>query len=143
MMKSTEGIYYVVRYPTKWRLVSDPFIGGRDNDHYKWWEEVVAGMVALEWAKPLGQDATALQKAIRLLTYAFPRGRVSRVDNRYLVLHGGDLTASMKISKKVIEQPFGIAGNCSWHLDEHEHCQADDKEQMREILNITDDWDAV
>lgn len=103
----------------------------------------MADLVAVQWAKTLRWSATDVLQEIRLLTYAFPRGRVSRVGNRYFVLHGADLTTSMKISKRMIEQPFGIAGNCSWHLDEHEHCQADDKEQMRDILGIKEDWDAV
>lgn len=138
-----EGIYYVVRFPSRWTLVADPFIGGKDNDHYKWWEEVVAGMVARDWGETLGWNATALREEIRLLTYAFPRGRVTKVGEKFFVLHGGDLKVSMKIIKKDIENAFGVAGKCSWHLDEHEHCQADDKGQMRDMLGIKEDWDAV
>jgi hypothetical protein len=141
--QASEGIYYVVRYRTKWELVFDHFSGETDRNHYDWWQEAVTGMVAARWTKALHRSQASIKQDISLLSYAFPRGRVSNAGDTFLVLHGSNLTAKMKMPKTKIESAFGIQGHCRWLFDEHEQCQEDDKEQMRQVLGITEDWKAV
>lgn len=141
---SCEGIYYVVRYPAGWELLVTRFDQGVDtNNHYDWWETSVAGTVAAEWAKRLRVMPKKLEQELAVLTYAFPRGRISKVGRRFLVLQSGDITPAMSISKDAIEAAFGIAGQCSWQFDEHERCIEADRDEMRRILGIREDWNAV
>lgn len=110
---------------------------------------VVAGHV--EWNKVRGvhkrkpsfrRPATESQLAseLRLCEYGFPRGRIVRQATRYVVLHGNDLEPFMRIKRTTIEALFGISGCARWCEDEHEHCLADDKQAVREILGIEEDW---
>ena len=140
---SCEGIYYVVRYPTRWAFLYSRFQGDPVDNHYEWWEETVVGLLAAKWKKVLAKNRSTIQSELGLLTYAFPRGRISKVGRRFKILHGADLTSSMKISKKFIENAFHISGRCSWQFDEHEQCQMEDKEEMRRLLNLEEDWSAV
>lgn len=103
----------------------------------------MAGIVAEKWAKRLRVTPKKLEQELAMLTYAFPRGRISKVGRRFLVLQGGDLTPAMSISKDAIEAAFGIAGRCSWQFDEHEQCIAEDRDEMRRVLGIRGEWNAV
>ena len=141
--KPCEGIYYVIRCPTGWEAVFYHFDVNGDYNHYDWWEESLSAQVAAKWVKALRKSAETIRQDIRLLTYAFPRGRISKVGRRFLSLHGADLTKPMNVSKKIIEDAFGLSERVSWQIDEHEQCQSDDKEQMRRILRIPEDWNAV
>lgn len=138
-----EGIYYVVRFPAGWKAVFYRFEDDSDYNHYEWWEQSISAMIAAKWAKALGKSREAIRRDIELLTYAFPRGRISKVGKRFLVLHGADLTPSMRMSKKLIEDAFGISGRCSWRFDEHEQCQVDDKEAIRQYFGIHEYWNGV
>ena len=133
----------MVRFPAGWEAIFYRFEDGIDNNHYEWWEQTVSARIAAKWAKVLVKSGETIRRDIELLTYAFPRGRISKVGKRFLVLHGADLTQPMRISKKLIEGAFGISGRCSWRFDEHEQCQQDDKEQIRQYLKIPEDWNAV
>lgn len=139
----SEGIFYAVRYPANWKLVAIRFDRGADTNHSEWWEASVAGTVARKWTKRLHVTPSKLEKELALLTYAFPRGRISKVGRRFLVLQSGDLTPAMKISNEKIETAFGIAGRCSWQFDEHEQCIAGDRDEIRRILRIPENWNAI
>lgn len=138
-----EGIYFIVRFPVGWKLLATRFEHGEDMNHYDWWEASVASTVAAKWAKRLRVTRKKLEQELALLTYAFPRGRISKVGRRLLVLQSGDLTPAMNISKEAIEAAFGIAGRCSWQFDEHEQCIAGDRDNIRSILRIPENWNAV
>lgn len=113
------------------------------TNHYDWWEASLAGIVAEKWAKRLRVTPKKLEQELAMLPYGFPRGRISKVGRRFLVLQGGDLTPAMSISKDAIEAAFGIAGRCSWQFDEHEQCIAEDRDEMRRVLGIRGEWNAV
>ena len=46
----------------------------------------------------------------------------------------------MKVSRAAIEGLFGINGLARWHEDDHEHCLREDKESVRQILALLEDW---
>lgn len=138
------GIYYVIRTPLAWKLITYSFRSKDDDaNHMEWWENTVAGMVAKAWATNPGPKQRQLLEDIKLLTYAFPRGRLSMIGDDYLFLHGANLTKQMGVSKAQIEAEFGVAKRCRWEFDEHEQCQQDDKAEIRSLLRISEDWSAV
>lgn len=138
-----EGIYYVTPTPNGWELLAKPFARGEELDHGTWWEETVAAKVAAAWVKTLSVHAKRLAAEIGLHPYAFPRGRVSRAGDSFLVVHGADLKPAMKVSKRKIEECFGIVGKCDWLFDEHEQCQLVDQETVCGVLGIRPTWSAV
>jgi hypothetical protein len=140
----SEGVYYVVRLPAKWSLLAYRYRDKPPLDHTEFWEAEVAIHLAGAWGAVLGKSTAAVLRRIRLHTYAFPRGRVCQPESgRYVVLHGCDLTSKMKISKRTIENSFGIVSRCSWEEDEHEHCQRMDNEAVRFFLGIKETWKTV
>jgi len=139
----SEGIYYITRGPDGWLLTVRCFTANEDFSHGDFWEEELARRVAVQWAKRLRCAAVDLVSRLRLLTYAFPRGRVTKVDGKFLIRHGKNLLPFMRVSRKEIERAFGISGRCQWELDEHEQCLKEDKEAIRDWLGIEEDWPAV
>lgn len=135
--KPSEGIYYVVLLPEEgWTLLTHRFDVGGDNDHSTWWETTLAGVVAAKWAAVLGRSPQVLRREIVLHPYGFPRGRVSLAygEETFLVLHGADLKRSMCVTKRMIEDAFGIVRACSWEFDEHEQCQDEDQNVVLRCL---------
>ena len=138
------GIFYVVRFPEKWQLYVYLFSPSEDIGHSEWFERTVASNVATAWAKTLGMNPRRIEVLIKNLCYAFPRGRVTKAHNHILILHGEDLTPEMGEDLFFdIERAFLIRGLFHWTFDDHERCQQADKDAMRNILGITEDWPAV
>lgn len=135
-----EGVYFVVRLSDSWKIVSD-LAQERDGPaHIDLWETQLARRVAREWAPVLKSTESALLRRLDNCPYAFPRGRVVKHAGKFVVYHGEDLEAFMKISKQMIETEFGIVGKARWQLDEHERCQREDKEIVREVLGLRENW---
>lgn len=140
---ASEGIFYVIREPHAWKIVSRSHEDGNQLAHVDVWEREIVSELAREWAKKARLDAANVSRQIVNYPYAFPRGRVVKTGSRFVVFHGNDLTAKMKITRLMIEKCFGIQGRAKWQADDHERCQHDDKETVRQLLKIRDDWDAV
>lgn len=124
-------------------LICHAFKRGEDFSHYDWWQNEVAGFVARKWKTGLRRSQSQIVEEIKLLTYAFPRGRVTKTENGSLILHGRDIDRFMRISKRSIAAAFGISSRCKWQFDEHEQCQTDDKETARQYFRIREDWKSV
>jgi hypothetical protein len=88
-------------------------------------------------------SAEVLEEDLRLCEYGFPRGRIVKQRNRYLVLHGDDLEPFMKLKRSGIECLFDIGGRTRWVEDDHEHCLREDKECVRQTLHLSEDWKHV
>jgi len=144
-VKPTEGIYYVVRFPNGWRLMACRFDEEGELGHPSFWRYWgVAALVAKEWQAKLRTASPRLtEDDLELLVYAFPRGRVTKLGTKYVIYHGNDLQPWMKITKRQIEKTFGVTGRCCWQFDEHEQCLTPDKEEMRRLLRLTEDWPSV
>lgn len=138
-----EGIYYIVREPSGWRLAAWRFAVGQDREHQAMWETDLAPALARQWAAVLQTDAHELEHALKILAFSFPRGRVSKVKDQFVVYHGNDRKPFMHLSKKVIEHSFHIVGRCRWKYDEHERCVGFEKEELQCVLGLTEDWPAV
>jgi hypothetical protein len=142
--ESYGGIYYAVRTPRAWKLLTYSFASPEDDaNHMEWWEHAVAASVVKAWIKRAGPKRKQLLEDIKLLSYAFPRGRLSKVGDDYLFLHGADLTKQMGVTKVQIEAAFGVVKRCRWEFDEHEQCQQDDQFELLRHLCIKETWNAV
>ena len=142
-MTGSEGIYYVVREPSGWRLVVRKFATGEDQQHQAMWEKDIAPALARQWAAALPGDPRELERLLNIMVFAFPRGRITKVKNKFVVYHGNDLKRFMRVSKRAIEQAFCIVGHCRWQLDDHERCVGFEKEEIQQALHLTEDWPAA
>jgi hypothetical protein len=140
--KPTEGIYYVVRTPEGWSLFPYRFDECAECGHLQLWEEYLAPILAQVWAGTLRRPAHRIEKELRLLTYGFPRGRVSIAERRHIVLHGNDSVPQL-IPKSELLAAFSLRRGTRFVLDDHEHCQADDRDAIRGVLQIAAQWPAV
>lgn len=138
----TTGIYYILRYPNGWRLFSfryDQHPG--ELGHPDVWERFVVKSLAEPWSRRLRVNPRWLAEELRLCCYGFPRGRVVGVGHRRLVvLWGADHLRF--VTKAAVARAFSCPG-LRWEIDEHEHCQCDDKEAVRRVLRIEEDWPSV
>jgi hypothetical protein len=136
----SEGIFYVVRFPRGWESVALRFDQGQEVGHPEFWREQIVPRIAREWSRVLNRAARALETELRMLEYGFPRGRVVRQATRFTVFNGNDLGRFMKVTKAAIEGRFGIIGLARWQEDDHEHCLREDKEAVRQLLHLREDW---
>jgi hypothetical protein len=139
----SDGIYYVARFPQGWKLVFYRYVeNGEDFDHSAFWENYICKFLAPFWAKFLKETAQQIAQALYLHAYGFPRGRITIEGSKIYVLHGSDLKPFHKVKREDIERAFGIYGKARWTDDDHEHCQDYDKQVLRELLRIKEDWNA-
>lgn len=138
-----EGIYYVVREPDGWRVIVHLFVGGVDRNHVDMWEEDVVPALVRQWEQKLAGAVFELDRLLSVFAFAFPRGRVTKVENRYVIYHGNDLRPAMRVSRAAIEKAFGVTGLCRWQYDDHERCVEFEKDETRQALQLTEDWPAA
>jgi len=106
-------------------------------------ETDLAPALAHQWAAVLRADARELKRVLKILAFGFPRGRVSKVKDHFVLYHGNDRKPFMHLSKEVIEHSFRIVGRCRWQYDEHERCVGFEKEELQRVLRLTEDWPAA
>lgn len=151
---ASEGIYFVIRMPVRWQLVAFRFDDHPDGGHPEFWEAHVTPMLANVWAPRLfvGIDRSKLRRLeLRLkseldLHYdGFPRGRVTWIDDlgRFAIYHGGNLKSGMKLTRRAIEQAFGITGRADWEFDEHEQCSSFSTEGLCSALDLRERWKTI
>ncbi len=107
--------------------------------HTEFWEQSVVDYLVKQWhskASKTFPTPADLRAALLPLVYAFPRGRVVRQADQFTVYHGNNLKPFMKMSRRSIEDGFGIQGRATWVFDEHEQCVATDRDRMREVLGL-------
>ena len=132
-----EGIWYLARGIKGWGLYTHVF--NPDSKvlyHNVFWEKLLAPRLARHYK--LTRQAAA---ELALCPYAFPRGRVTKIGAELRVYHGSDWMPF--ITKDAIESAFNIKGKARWFEDEHERCITHDKDAVRKLLQIADDWKAV
>jgi len=132
-----EGIWYLIKGIKGWGLCVNKF--SPDSTmlyHPAFWERHLAPRLARQYK--LTRQAAA---ELALCPYAFPRGRVTRIGGGFRMYHGADWMPF--VTKDAIEAAFNIKGKAKWFEDGHERCIAHDKDAVRRLLQITDDWDAV
>lgn len=134
------GIFYIVRFPDGWTPIALRFDNIEDCGHPEFWWSQVVPKLAGAWSPALGRTVSELRTDLRLCEYGFPRGRVVKQRNRFVILHGDELESFMKLKRREIETLFGIPGRATWREDEHEQCLNEDKETVRETLCLKENW---
>lgn len=137
------GIYYIIPTPKRWEFIEFVFDNVTYPDtmnHQDAWENEVIHYLGSAWEYTLNSPAKLTAHLLKLHIYGFPRGRISLLDGkRYVVLNGNNIIPEMKITKSAIEKAFGLH-RPTWEFDQHEQVVADDKQAVREILKIKEDW---
>lgn len=130
-----EGVYYAVRFPTRWRLYALPWVDFGDIWHGVAWKSYIVPALVESWTQ---SGVTAAQ--LSPLFKGFPRGRVERVvPGEFTVYHADDLPSS--ISKGGVEAAFELgAQKVAWTLDPHEQTDAGQKELLRMLLKLDEVW---
>ena len=143
---ATEGIYYLVPFPQEWRILPVRYDVSPDVGHPHFWEDSVALILAKAWQPTLSKAFPTLERLrgeLLVCVYAFPRGRVTLMEGKFIVYHGMNVEKFMQTTRSAIEKCFDIQGRAVWQFDDHEQCQLPDKEHARELLHLREDWKAV
>jgi hypothetical protein len=112
-----EGVYYIVRFPSRWRLYAFAWEDFGDLWHGEVWRRYVAPDLAEAWA----QQATVTAEQLAPWWKGFPRGRVERAGaGQYTIFHGDDL-AETGLTAGRIESAFELVNSkVRWSVDPHE-----------------------
>ena len=131
-----------------WRLYAAKCDKWSSQEHTEIWEYELSRVVAKNWSVD--------HKDIRKLWYAFPRFRVAVKDSpeyiqlsyyrslktRCLVIHGGDLKG--KVSQSSIEEAYCLKSReTTYIVSDHEKCITSQKEAIRRLLRIREDWPSI
>jgi len=123
-----EGVYYVVKFPSRWRLYSFPSEDFGDLWHGDVWRRFVVKDLAEAWANVSAEQLKDWWKG-------FPRGRVERgVVLEYTIFHGNDL-AETEIALEGIEKAFELT-NCkiTWSTDPREQQDPEHRAALEQLL---------
>ncbi len=147
--KLTEGLFYVVRFPSEWSLMTLSLPPGSDICHADYWLDDGVFFMDRYWYPEVFlehpewfPDRKLFHDEIGLLPYGFPRGRAVNVDGQHIIYHGDDLEDCMDCTRASIESSFGIEGRAKWVYDEHERCLAHDRDRLRTLLEFPETWKA-
>ena len=131
----SDGIYYIVYIDGRWKVEAFRTDQYGDVDHLRMWEEYLAPYFAETFK--LNEEEASLLK----LSYAgFPRGRIVKIGIKYVVYHGNNYKKF--VSKDEILAPFGLA-DAEFKFDDHERAIMENRDTIRQLLNIKETWVAV
>jgi len=136
MAKRTGG-YYWLPAPSpgngspSWSVMTRRQLGfDAETGHVEMWDAVVDRLAAL-WRK----DATALRRTLGNCSYGLPRGRVTRPEKRFLVLHGDDWPRADGLERVLLA--FGLDPRAAKVIfDEHERTMREDRITLGGALEI-------
>ena len=128
-----EGVYYIVRFPTRWRLYAFPWEDFGDLWHGEVWRRFVVEDLAEAWANSNKVTASELRPWWK----GCPRGRIERADIRaYTIFHGDDF-AETGITPARIERAFELASSkIIWSLDPHERQNPEHRARLQQLLGL-------
>jgi hypothetical protein len=74
---------------------------------------------------------------------AFPRGEIKRGTDRkhFVVRHGGDIARNMRVSRREVEEAFGIRGRAKWVADKRLACARESARRLRDLFSIAERWE--
>ena len=131
----TGGYYWFPTQPggsVVWEVLTCHDLGfGPDDGHFDMWPSVIDRLAAA-WQR----DRRRLRDLLTRHCYGLPRGRVTRPDRRFLLLHGNDAPVADWLGR-VIER-FNLDGRAVRPLyDEHETMMAEDRRRVTAALGLT------
>ena len=128
-----EGVYYILRFPTRWRLYAFAWEDFGDLWHGDVWRRYVVEDLAEAWKGISGVTAEQLKPFWK----GFPRGRVERVGIlEYTIFHGDDLSDT-GVKPQRIEMAFELASShIKWSFDPHEEQNPEHRVALLRLLPV-------
>jgi hypothetical protein len=126
-----EGVYYIVRFPTRWRLYAFAWEDFGDLWHGDVWRRYVADDLAEAWRAL----ANVTSEELKPWWKGFPRGRVERAGiMQYRVFHGNDFAAT-GVSQERVEMAFELGHTTvNWSFDPHEEQNPEHRAALLRLL---------
>lgn len=142
VQQPSSGAWYWLRFPEGWNPFTirlDEVFDEEATGHYVIWQQA-ASALAKAWALIRKADYQDLLHELADCHYGFPRGRVViQPDGAANVYWGEEKIVS---GRRAIESRFGLS-QATWHFDDHERAILPEKQQVRQLLGLTEDWPAV
>jgi hypothetical protein len=151
----SEGVFFVLRLPKGWQLCTCR------HDEYgplglpDFWVEALGPFLNIWLSHFLdrGRDHAqkrhaAIERALGLIVAgydAFPRGeaRLGEGRNQFVVRHGGELSRALRVSRREVEEAFGIGGRVKWVKDERLASARESAQRLRKLLAIKEHWEGL
>ncbi len=128
-----EGVYYIVRFPTRWRLYAFAWEDFGDLWHGDVWRRYLIDDLAQAWAPRTGVTAEQLKPWWK----GFPRGRIERSGIRAYTIFYADDFAETGIASARIESAFELGNsNVKWSLDPHEQQNTEHRAALQRLLQL-------
>jgi hypothetical protein len=143
------GIYFLIPFPEGWEVCAFRFSLYPDSGHSFFWEQAVAPLLALRWARQRHAAAdldrqpaliVALKRRLAGLYDAVPRGRAQPplgTPGRCVVHHGNDLTPDLGLTRQDILKSLGLRADTRWVFDGHETMNPDSVRQLQRLLGLS------
>ena len=128
-----EGVYYILRFPTRWRLYAFAWDEFGDLWHGEVWRRYVVNDLVEAWADTVKITAQQLKPWWK----GFPRGRIERVSvQEYTVFHADDFCET-GITRDGIERAFELSSSkATWLPDLHEHQDQEHRAMLQQLLDL-------
>jgi hypothetical protein len=128
-----QGVYYIVRFPTRWRLYTFPWEDFGDLWHGDVWRRYVADDLAEAWA----QSAKVTAEQLKPWWKGLPRGRIERAGvQEYTVFYADDF-AETGITAERIARAFELGNSkVSWSIDPHEQQNPEHQAVLKRLLHL-------
>ena len=128
-----EGVYYLVRFPTGWRLYAFPWEDFGDLWHGDVWRRFVVPDLVEAWAQRVALTPHQLQPWWK----GFPRGRIERAGIRaYTVFHADDIGETGSTQAR-IESAFELGNSkVQWSLDPHEQQNPEHRAALEKLFGL-------
>jgi len=118
--------------PSSWALLTCHDLGKWDGiSHREFWPSVLEHL-APAW----GKDPAPFKRRLGDHYYALPRGRITRPNGNYLILHGND--APVPAWQTIVSDRFRLHGlqvKTPW--DEHERTLSEDVLALEDVLGVS------
>ena len=128
-----EGVYYLLRFPARWRLYAFPWDDFGDLWHGDVWRRYVVNDLAEAWARTVKVTAEQLKPWWK----GFPRGRIEGIGvQQYTVFHADDISET-GIARVRIERSFELASSKeNWSMDPHERQDPEHQAKLQQLLGV-------
>ncbi len=123
--RGREGIFYLCRFNSTgpWEVYVHTVNGRCELSHGEWWPDLLG---ELRRSHPrIRSVAAAPFEELQNAPYAFPRGRLVRLEKSNVIYWGGE--PEVRARRSDIERAFHALGQCRWRLDEHERTLSEDR----------------
>ena len=128
-----QGVYYIARFPDRWRLYPFPWKDFGDLWHGDVWRRYVADELAGAWA----QSTRVTAEQLKPWWKGFPRGRIERIGvQEYTIFYAGDF-AETGITAERITHAFELGNSkVAWSLDPHEEQNPEHTAALKRLLHL-------